>query len=42
MIVKLLAPLKVRLNISDIKNQPWCQPPDKSPADKNDPEQTVS
>jgi len=42
MIIKLLAPLKVRLNISDIKNQPWSQLTDKSPTDKNEPEQTVS
>ncbi|XP_008189854.1 testis-specific serine/threonine-protein kinase 1-like isoform X2 [Acyrthosiphon pisum] len=42
MIIKLLAPLKVRLNISEIKNQPWSQMTDKNPTDKNEPEQTVS
>jgi len=25
MIIKLLSPLKVRLSISEIKNQPWIQ-----------------
>ncbi|XP_022173270.1 testis-specific serine/threonine-protein kinase 3-like [Myzus persicae] len=42
MIIKLLAPLKVRLSISDIKLQPWSQLPAKSPTGKNDNEQTIS
>lgn len=41
-ITKLLAPLKIRLKISDIKNEAWCQARDTTAAKmkKENTEQT--